>query len=427
MVLFALAGSLSGTASAQLRFSLPFPVIQVAPVGGASSPTLRDDELEMFFESSGDIHCATRPLRTVQFIESFRVDELSTIGFVEESPRISTDGLRIYFTRRPTGGARTREIFCAARTTLNAPFGTAVSLGPNGTEPFVGMLGSLTGEELKAYMEIFRTVPPGSGTNLTEQTDMASSTRSSAAQKFGPWAYLPNVNTLDYERDPFVYRDDRTLVFMRTGPISGLPGWIFSSSRPSLDVPFPAATAVLGINSLSVVTEDPYVIYPGSRIYFRQAGNLRAADRILSANYSLPQISGQAGRTVLYPIRVSTMETDAVEFQFRLVYDSFFLEWTGVIPGGLLDGEVVSAVLEVPGRIAVTVRGTQPIPGDGGDYDVALVQFRIADNAPVGQNRQLLFSGDPLVNQIPVARPAAGRITFLAPSGHEPTSLLHLR
>jgi hypothetical protein len=409
----------------QVSFHTPYSVIQNPPQGGVSSPTLRDDQKEMFFESAGDVYRAFRSDPVVEFFDSARVAELSTINFVEENPFLSTDGLRIYFTRRQASTG-VREIFSAARVDWNSPFGPAVSAGPNGAEPFKGTLGSLTGDEKKVYLEITLPVPPSSGTTLTQQSDIAFATRESVSSKFGPWTFLTGVNTLDYERDPFITRDDRTLVYDRIGPLSHLPGTIFFATRPSLEDPFPIGEGALGINDPAKSSEDPCFIYPGTRIYFRQSGALWAADRDLDATYSLPSVQGIPGRSVSYPILVTTTEKDAIQFDFRLFFDSFYLTWDDVSTSPSIGGEVVSAILEGPGRLAVTMQGDHPLAGSGNAEAVASIRFFIAADAPAGQQRTFQISGQPKVNQIPVERPPSGKVQFLSFPGYPATSLLRL-
>ncbi len=390
-------------------------------MAGAATPCLRDDELEMFFESSGDLYHALRSNPDDPFITYTRIAELSTTKYIEERPFLSVDNLRIYFTRR-LSSSRVREIFMATRANTGSVFGTPISVGPQGTSSFEGYLGSLTGDEKKVYLEVIRKVPSGSGTSLTEQTDIACATRESTSQKFGAWSFLTGINTLDYERDPFITRDDSMLLFSRFGPLSKLPGTILYSLRENTGNSFSTPAGVVGVNAANVVSDDPFLIYPGSRLYFRQGGEVMAADRILEANYSLPAITGVPGWTVLYPVQVATQEEDAQQFDFRLFFDSLYLTWQGtaVVPG--LGQEDLQVTVEGSGRLLVSLRTHQPVPSTGIAQPVLYFHFKIGANGVVGQKRTFRLSTGPKINGIEVSRPTDGSIQFLAKPAYSPAS-----
>jgi len=411
---------------AQVAFDIPRSVISDPPDAGVSSPTLREDEREVFIESAGDIYRGFRENTGPPFLETIRVPELSTVEFVEESPFLSADGLRIYFTRRDFG-SRVREIWCAEREGFNSPFGEAVSLGPNGTEPLIGNMGSLTGDELKVYFEIIRPVPPESGKQLTEQGDIAAATRNSPSEPFGPWTFVDGVNTLDWERDPFVTRDDNTLVYSRFGPVSGLPGSIFFSSRPEGGGEFPEGDLATGINSGNSASEDPFLAFPGARIYFLQGGNLVTAQRLINAMYILPDVEAPTGSLFFYPIVVTTSEADIFQFDFRLGFDTFFLDWVGVVSAAGHPGQVLSAGLGLtPAILEVSYRTDEPIPA-GDDTTVLLIKFVLKGIATTGQRGTFRISGDPELNGIPASRPPAGSVLFGQPLDPPAISLFRVR
>jgi hypothetical protein len=407
----------------EVQFGVPFGVILSPPSGGTTAPTLRDDEKEMFLESSGDIYRAYRDNPAALFLNATRVNELSTTTSIEERPFLSTDGLRIYFTRRP-GSSSVREIYCATRETLATTFGLAAPQGPQGKTPFTGQLGSLTGDEKKAFLEVILTVPPGSGTPLTQQSDIAFATRETTAGKFGPWTFINEVNTLDYERDPFISRDDHTLAFVRVGPLSHLPGTIFFTTRSSSVGSFPPAEAASGVNDVNTASEDPFLIFPGSRLYFRRSSSLLAANRIFNANYSLPQVEAQAGRSFFYPVQASTTEKDATQFSFKLFYDALYLKWLGIAFPADAPGEVLS--VQPASGSTYTIQLDTPIPGDGELHTILYVQFLAASNAPAGLLRNTQMT-QAKVNAIVVSSPPAGRVQFLAGPGYAGTSLFRLR
>lgn len=415
---------LSG-AQAQLRFKTSAPVLLHNPIGGAYAPTLRDGELELFFESAGDIYRAVRDSSDLLFPAVFRVDELSTTTHVEEKPFLSVDGLRLYFTRR-TRTSRNRDILVSFRVNFTSTFGTPQPVGPVTNPPFQGNLGSLTGDELTAYLEIPRPIPPGSGTPLTEHTDIASATRESLSQRFGMWKFLPEINTLDYERSPSVSRDDLVLGFSRMGPLSNLPGTLFFSVREDQAEPFPAGEAAVGVVSGNKALSDPFLIYPGTRLYFSRDETLWAADREIQASFHLPRIGGYPGRSAYYPVQVSTTEKDARQFEFRLFFDSLFLQYLQVLPTPELRVESMTVTPEATGRLAVSLATESSLPDDGIPHPILYFRFLISQNAFPGQIRVIRFSGNPRVNGIAVSRPADGGVQILPPLPNTPISLMRL-
>jgi hypothetical protein len=398
--------------AAQIQFHPPATVIEEPPIGGTASPCVREDDLEMFFESSGDIYRAVRSFSDVRFTSSLRVNEISTSQYLEERPFLSVDGLRIYFTRR-LSTSKVREIYMATRETQQSTFGTPASVGPQGASPFEGSLGSLTGDEKKVYLEINKKVPAGSGTSLTEQSDIAYATRENTSQKFGSWRFLTGVNTLDYERDPFITRDDQMLFFTRVGPVSKLPGTILFSLHENTGNTFLTPEVVLGVNTANVVSEDPFLQYPGSRLYFRKAGELMVAERILEATYFLPNITGVPGRSVLYPVEVATREADAQQFNFRLFFDSIYLTWEGVVVAPDLGEEDLDVTAEGSGRLLVSLRTNHLLPNTGIACPILYFRFKIGTHGVAGQKRTFRLSTGPQVNGIAVDRPPDGSIQFL--------------
>lgn len=410
---------------AQLQFKTPGAVLLQNPIGGAYSPTLRDGELELFFESAGDLYRAQRSSSDILFPTVLRVDELSTTTFIEENPFLSVDGLRLYFTRR-SRTSQNRDILAASRENFTSPFGAPGAVGPVTNPPFRGRLGSLTGDELKIYLEIPRTIPPGSGTPLTEHTDIAAATRENTTQRFGMWQFLPHVNTLDYERSPSISRDDLVLGFSRVGPLSNLPGTLFFSARENPAHPFPAGEAAAGVVSGNKALSDPFLVYPGTRLYFSRDDTLWAADREIHASYRLPRISGYPGRSAYYPIEVSTTEADARSFEFKLIFDSLFLQYLQVLPSSELGIESITITPEATGRIAIQVSTQSALPDDGLPHTILFFRFLISENAFPGQVRVIRFSGNPKVNGIAVSRPSDGGIQILPPGPFSPASLIRL-
>jgi len=394
----------------------PEDALEIPPLGGVLSPTLRDDQLEMFLESTGDIWRATRGFTTIPFKEAFRVSGISTTGFVEERPFLSPDGLRIYFTRRAAGEARKREIYYASRPDLKTPFGQAVSLGPDGGFPFEGVVGSLTGDELTIYLEAF---PKPDGKQIPDQTDIAVATRSSVGNRFGAWRYLDEVNTQDLETGPYVTRDGHTLFFSRLK--RGLPSVILSATRSSTTVPFSPPVLVKGVNVANSSSRDPFVVHPGARMFFVYDQAIVFSDRILDATYRIDPVRAIPGREFRIPIGMDTLEKDATFFRFDLYFDPLAFVWLGALPNERLGQVMISAALSTPAIVSVTYQAAVPLRGQGEKEEVLNLKFSATQTTPPGQ-RDYGFVGETSLNGIPLSESPTSFVNILEKPTHPPTS-----
>lgn len=136
----------------------------------------------------------------------------------------------------------------------------AVPLG-SGPTPFQGHFGSVTGDGRKPTLRL----PTGSA-RVGYSADPAKRHRLCHARnhccEVRPLKFLSGpVNTLDYERDPFISRDDNTL---------GLPGWVpcphsqERSSSPHAPAPPRVSawkSAPIGINNPNLASEDPFLMH----------------------------------------------------------------------------------------------------------------------------------------------------------------------
>ena len=158
----------------------PGRVLADPPTGGVTSPCLHEDELELFFESLGNIWSATRASLTIPFENAQPISGISTQGFVEERPFLSADGLSLYFSRFRATPAPMRKIFVSRRVSRDQPFLGAEEIGIDGLEFFEGALGSVGGDDLTLYLEIVQESDPSSG--IPQHTDIAFATRTTTTE-----------------------------------------------------------------------------------------------------------------------------------------------------------------------------------------------------------------------------------------------------
>jgi hypothetical protein len=154
------------------------------------------------------------------------------------SPRLSSDGLSLYFGLITSGLGE--QVAVATRPDLTAPFGLGeplpapVNQGKDGT-PF------LTSNGLSLYFYSERAGDAGG-------RDLYVATRGRLADSFDDVTPLSSLNTPEFEYLPWLGSDELTIYFA-SGPANGRD--IFRSTRASVGAAFPAAQAVTELNTPS--------------------------------------------------------------------------------------------------------------------------------------------------------------------------------
>jgi hypothetical protein len=413
---------LAAPSASQFVFNPPVPpetLFDELPLGTISAPTVRDDQLELYYSTFGDIWRATRSSIFDPYEPPARVPALSTSQRAEESPFLSPDGLRIYFSRRLLPGSNRSEVMCVSRPTLAAPFGAPVSLGPDGNRPFEGKLGSLSADELTVYLEVIRN-----NKGLTDQTDIAFSTRGSMGDRFGPWTFIPSVNTSDLENRPALSRDGFNLFFSRVFP--GASGVIFSAGRDTLEDPFQTPVGVQGVNIGGNSARDPFLIASGARLYFVQNDHLVYSDRVLTGEYALEPVTALRGQDFQIPIYVNTTEQDIRIFNFTfLALSSNAFTFIEAVPNERLGVRSFSVTTPIPAFIRIDYESETPLKGIGENEEVVRFRFHALESATLG-TRQYNFSGPGSLNGVSQPGTPSSQIHLQDPAA--PTrGLLRLR
>ncbi|MCA9413016.1 MAG: hypothetical protein KC944_17505 [Candidatus Omnitrophica bacterium] len=397
-------------------------VIADPPTGGVVSPTFSEDELEIIFESLGTIWRAQRESTSVPFENPAPIPELNAADFSEERPFLTPDGLGLYFMRSKGGFFASRKLYYAHRWSPSLSFLTPKEVGIEGVERFNGALGSVSADELTAFLEI---VQPDSSSTLPNQTDIALATRSDVSEKFGMWKFLPEISTDNYERGPSIYRDDRNLYFSAVGV--GVPGFIYWSVREDKHSPFSPPALVQGINSGGVVNRDPFIAFPGSRLYYVRNNELVFSNRILTATYKIGEGQGLSGRRVRVPIIMNTPEPDAILFDVPVFFNPNLLTLERVIPAPSLGEESVEITLLSQGRYRILYQSQNPLLGDGSDEEVFDLEFLINSGTPPSQIA-IASGGTFRLNRITVSPPAeSGRVVVEQGPNYPPASIIKIR
>lgn len=225
---------------------------------------LTPDELTVYFSSARtagtdfDIYVATRTSLGSTFGAPMRVAALSTTARDDGYPSISSDGLEIFLSRAVSGAA-TYDVYRASRTTTDASFGAAASLGAvndPGTadyQPFVAQNGDL-------YFLSGRRAATGS--------DIFFAPRLSDGG-FGAPAAIEAVATTAVDGTPVLSFDMLTMYFQSARVDTGgdSAGDIWVAHRGSLSTPFKDIMRVAELNTPNVSDFPTWLSADNCRLY----------------------------------------------------------------------------------------------------------------------------------------------------------------
>ncbi|MBL7186631.1 MAG: PD40 domain-containing protein [Phycisphaerae bacterium] len=189
--------------------------VNLGPVVNSSAqdggPSISADGLSLYFHSvrSGvaDVWVTTRATTSGAWLEPVNLGPTVNSSASDVCPRISSDGLSLFFESARDGGYGGRDLWVTTRATLADAWGPAVNLGPNvnTSDGEVGLDVSADGLAL-----IFSSNrPEGSG-----DYDLWVTTRSTVSDPWGPAANLgQGINTIYGESGPNISADGLSLYF----------------------------------------------------------------------------------------------------------------------------------------------------------------------------------------------------------------------
>jgi hypothetical protein len=232
---------------------------------GEKSPSLTDDELEIFFERGGHIHTATRAQPTDPWSNVTEVPGLSILNITDATPHVLPDGLTLYFSsNRQTGATGALDIYVLHRSDRNS----AWSLPPT----LVSSLSNATFSETGASTDETQTHLIFAANNAGYYR-LFESTRPDTNTTWGPpgAVFLPDANAYD-DMNPFLSPDGLTLWFQsnRPPPGGGASGMeIYVMRRDSVDDSFDGEPQRVGppISSIGE-DQDAWVSRDHSTLYY---------------------------------------------------------------------------------------------------------------------------------------------------------------
>ena len=203
----------------------------VDPDARDTDPTFTADRTELYFMStrqgSKDIWKSVRSDAADEWGAPTAVAELSS-GYQEENPRISADGLRLwFFTDRDRDLGTIWEVTRASTTDDWGPLAAVpgLSVGTGSSNVSAGM-------DATATYAVVSSRPTGAG-----GYDLYAFTRASTDEAFGSPTAITEVNSASDDFDPYLSPNGLALAFAsnRLGNFD-----LFLARRTSTDVPFEA-------------------------------------------------------------------------------------------------------------------------------------------------------------------------------------------
>lgn len=260
-------------------------------------PFLSADGLTIYFAryipslGHGCIVEAYRNYTEEPFGEQRVVDELAN-GFNVGRPRLSQDGLRLYYSESTTGSSRIKMAQRGSTSQTWTYVRTFDELHVDGET--AGEM-SLTGDELQIF---FHSIRPGG----TGGIDLWTATRTSTEEPFGNIRPLYELNTPENDAGPHVMPDGLTLYFMSNR--SGYPtGQIFKATRLSRNETF-GNVQYVEFNNNIWVKYSCYVVPDEKTLYYHSSANGIYISHLTEDQWVLDTASSpcvDAGNPVLNP------------------------------------------------------------------------------------------------------------------------------
>jgi len=214
-----------------------------APINTSQSDSnahLLPDGLEMYFtaynRSGGYGHCDTwvtrRATRNDPWAGPENLGPLVNTSSFDHFPRISPDGLELYFSSTRPGGYGAEDIYVTKRATKNDPWGAPVNLGPPVNTSASENFPSISSDGL---LLIFSGYPDTVGWHRPGgygSADIWAARRASVSDAWGTPVNLgPMVNSAYIDGGAILSPDGQTLYFSsaRPGGLGGTYGDIYQS------------------------------------------------------------------------------------------------------------------------------------------------------------------------------------------------------
>jgi WD40-like Beta Propeller Repeat len=261
------AGDIAGDAAPWSTFGPATPVTEINTSYGEDDPTLTGDMLEIYFERSQEIWCATRTSASAPWSAPAQVAALNS---TEENgtPDISVDGLTIFFaSRRPGAGVKGGiEIYVASRPSRTAPWEAPVLI-PELNTAAEDLCAAPTADLLTVVLDSTRAGGAGA-------RDLFVASRADLKQPWTAPSVLVSVNSSVDDECPWIDAKGDLILFSSDRP-GGLAGHdIWYAARGGALAGFSTPALLPGVNS-TAADGDPWLSADRKTIYFQsdRSGN----------------------------------------------------------------------------------------------------------------------------------------------------------
>jgi hypothetical protein len=248
---------------AQLNFGIPFslgPGVNTAAI--EEGPSTTADELSLVFwrkaanDLPSEILEATRTSIDAPFGNAVSAGAAVNVGGVSTHPYVSPDGLSLLFSKSDNGG-----MYQATRASRNEPFGSVTSLG-----------------DLLPGQPAHQPSPSADGLTLFftawdtagEQNDIYQATRASLTSPWGNVVKLgAEINTVGYhDAMPSISSDGLRLLFNSNRPGGFGKYDLYVATRTSVDAPWQQAVNLGAQVNTAHDDKGPSISSNGSLLYF---------------------------------------------------------------------------------------------------------------------------------------------------------------
>ena len=259
-------------------FSPPVQVVIPGVDGDLYSPRLSPDGLTLFFgeqetnnKNAVDLYTATRPAIGAAFSAATPLTAANS-GNEDNGAVLTADRLELYFFSTRAGGSGNRDIWVLRRTTATgawAPARPVTELNSSAAD----YMPSLTADALTIVFASNR----GGGSGAAD--DIWTSSRPSRAAAFAPPVRIAELSSLPTAAtSPFIFADGLTLLFAdeRAGGLGARDIWM--TTRPSRTAAFATPTNMGALFNSGAIEDDPSISLDGRELFFasnRTANNSR--------------------------------------------------------------------------------------------------------------------------------------------------------
>jgi hypothetical protein len=227
-----------------------------------TSPTLTADELVLYFDSnrgggagSRDLWVATRTTRDEAFGAAVNLPSLNSTAN-DFTPALSPDGGELYFASN-AGAANTLDLYVATRTDV-VTFGPRTEIGPLAGDGIDESGADIADDNVTMYFA--RSDPP------TADAEIVIATRINTATDWVPGPLVAEINLAsNIDRNPALSPDGLELYFESD---RGVGNRLYVARRTVADGPFMPPTEVVELNTAGNSNRDAALSADGRTLYF---------------------------------------------------------------------------------------------------------------------------------------------------------------